>query len=324
MPEPVRIANPLYDVVFRYLMDDERVARLVLTAILGETVEELEFESTEQSLKLGEAQITVTRMDFRARIQQAGGGSRLVLIELQKAKLYQQLMRFRRYLGQQYQQSRHLDPQGDPLPIYPVYILGEPFSAHEVPVIRVRRGYTDAATGEALAERHPFIEALTHDATIIQARYLQGRRRTELERFLSIFDQSAIADTKGHILQLDESDYPAPYQPVIRRLQRVLADPQLEGSMDLEDEVLAEFQRKDRELIAARQQAEEALQQAEEAMQQAEEARRREVQEQLRAEAERSAKNALIRRLHALGLGVAEIARDTGMEEAEVQRIVEG
>lgn len=36
MDVPILIPNPLYDVVFRYLMDDQRVAKLVLTAILGE------------------------------------------------------------------------------------------------------------------------------------------------------------------------------------------------------------------------------------------------------------------------------------------------
>ena len=309
MSEPIRIANPLYDVVFRYLMDDERVARLVLSAILGETVEELAFQSTEHSLKLGEAQITVTRMDFRARVQPTEGRSKLVLIELQKAKLYQQVMRFRRYLGQQYQQPHHQDADGNPLPMYPIYILGEPFSSQEIPVIRVQRGYRDAATGEAIAEAHPFIEALTHDAVVIQTKYLAGRRRTELERFLSIFDQSAIADTKGHILQLDEANYPERYRPVIRRLQRALADPQFEGNMDLEDDVLAEFQRKDQALIAAQRQAEEARKREQEAQQREQEARATQIR--------------LVRYLAGQGASVPEMAAIAGLTEAEVRALLD-
>jgi predicted transposase YdaD len=39
---------------------------------------------------------------------------------------------------------------------------------------------------------------------------------------------------------------------------------------------------------------------------------------------ERRTKNALIRRLHSLGLDIAGIARDTGMDEAEVRQVVEG
>jgi len=34
----VRIANPIYDVVFKYLLDDEKVARLLLSALLGKEV----------------------------------------------------------------------------------------------------------------------------------------------------------------------------------------------------------------------------------------------------------------------------------------------
>ncbi|TAE44052.1 MAG: hypothetical protein EAZ89_21805, partial [Bacteroidetes bacterium] len=192
------IANPIYDVVFRYMMEDNRVARLFLSAVLGEEVEEVVFNPTEYTRKLGgEAGITVTRMDFNARIRQADGNSRVVLVELQKAKYHHQLMRFRSYLGKQYQNPQNIGPGGSPLPIYPIYILAESFTEEKIPVIRVSRGYTDAATQTPLAEKHPFIEALTHDATVIQAEHLKGHRRTVLEKFLSIFDQSAQSDTRG-------------------------------------------------------------------------------------------------------------------------------
>jgi len=46
--------------------------------------------------------------------------------------------------------------------------------------------------------------------------------RTDLERFLSIFDQATISDDKGHILALQDADVPEAYQPVLRRLQQAL------------------------------------------------------------------------------------------------------
>ena len=325
MATPIRIPNPLYDVVFRYLMDDERVARLVLTVILGETVEALAFQSTEQALKLGEAQITVTRMDFRARIRQADGQEKMVLIELQKAKLYQQIGRFRRYLGQQYQRNPETDhpEQPIPLPIYPIYILGEPYSDNGVPVVRVKRDSYDASTGERLAEQHPFIEALTHDAIVIQARYITGRRRTELERFLSIFDQANIADTKGHFLLLAAPDLPEAYQPVLRRLQQALANPELEANMDLEDEVMREFQKKEEEIMAMRKLAEQERAQKEEARRGEEEAKRRE-EEAKRSEEEARRNEAetqrrFVRFLAEQGYGVAAIAQLAGLSEETVR-----
>ncbi len=314
MNAPVKIPNPLYDVVFRYLMEDERVARLMLSAILGETVETLEFQSTEQSLKLGESQITVTRMDFRARIRQAGGEGKMVLIELQKAKLYQQIGRFRRYLGQQYQRNPQTEgtTNSSPLPIYPIYILGEPYSENGIPVVRVRRDAYDASTGEAIRERHPFIEALTHDAIVIQTHYLSGKRRTDLERLLSIFDQASVSDTKGHFLALNSEGLPEAYQPVIRRLQQAMANPELEDKMDLEDEVMQEFQKKEAEIVAVRKLAEREREQKEEAQREKEEAQRQKQEAQRR----------FVQFLASQGHSVEAISQLAGLEENAVRDLL--
>ena len=34
----ITVANPIYDVVFKYLMEDERIARTILSALLKEKV----------------------------------------------------------------------------------------------------------------------------------------------------------------------------------------------------------------------------------------------------------------------------------------------
>ena len=34
----MKIANPIYDVVFKYLMEDERIARTILSALLKKDV----------------------------------------------------------------------------------------------------------------------------------------------------------------------------------------------------------------------------------------------------------------------------------------------
>ncbi|TAE51101.1 MAG: hypothetical protein EAZ89_10750 [Bacteroidetes bacterium] len=152
---------------------------------------------------------------------------------------------------------------------------------------------------------------------MIQAEHLKGHRRTVLEKFLSIFDQSAQSDTRGHILALSEDDFPEAYRPVIRRLHKALQNPNIEEEMDLEDEVLSEFHKKDELLAAALQREEEEKRRADEEKLRADEALQR-------VDEERRTKNALIRRLHSLGLDIAGIARDTGMDEAEVRQVVEG
>jgi hypothetical protein len=80
------IANPIYDVVFKYLMEDLKVAKTFVSAITGEKVEELDFCPQEYATKYKEDSITVIRLDFLARIKTADG-YKAVIIEMQKALL---------------------------------------------------------------------------------------------------------------------------------------------------------------------------------------------------------------------------------------------
>ena len=88
------IANPIYDVVFKYLLEDNKIAKLLIGAIIGEKIETLDFRPQEYALELGRPKkskklknssptFTVYRLDFSAKIRQADGTFRLVIIELQ-------------------------------------------------------------------------------------------------------------------------------------------------------------------------------------------------------------------------------------------------
>jgi hypothetical protein len=261
--EKTLIANPLYDVVFRYMMEDNKVAKLFLSAIIGEEIEELIFKPTEYSRKIEDKDITVTQMDFSAKIRLENGDYRLILIELQKSKYFFQIMRFRRYLGKQYQNPENFYTVAEReekygLPIYPIYILGEAFTEEKIPVIQVRRDYIDAATQEKILEKYPFIEALTHDATVIQIPYLKENRRTVLEQFLEIFDQTKKSDETGHFLEINEEDYPERYHEIIRRLRKAIANPQIESDMDFEDDVFEAFNKQENKLAKAEEEKRQA------------------------------------------------------------------
>jgi hypothetical protein len=261
--EKTLIANPLYDVVFRYMMEDNKVAKLFLSAIIGEEIEELIFKPTEYSRKIEDRDITVTRMDFSTKIRLENGDYRLILIELQKSKYFFQIMRFRRYLGKQYQNPENFYTVAEReekygLPIYPIYILGEAFTEEKIPVIQVRRDYIDAATQEKILEKYPFIEALTHDATVIQIPYLKENRRTVLEQFLEIFDQTKKSDETGHFLEINEEDYPERYHEIIRRLRKAIANPQIESDMDFEDDVFEAFNKQENKLAKAEEEKRQA------------------------------------------------------------------
>jgi hypothetical protein len=58
----VEIANPIYDVVFKYLMRDEKVAKLLLSAIIGKEVVSLEFRPTEHHFPVGELLTAISHL----------------------------------------------------------------------------------------------------------------------------------------------------------------------------------------------------------------------------------------------------------------------
>jgi len=131
----MRIANPIYDVVFKYLMEDRESAVLLLSEIIGEDIAELAFHPQESTAEIAgpNRYITVYRLDFAAKIRLKEGGYRKVIIEIQKAKFSTDIMRFRRYLGEQYRNRENVyhDDSGNKkaLPIISVYFLGHRLSA---------------------------------------------------------------------------------------------------------------------------------------------------------------------------------------------------
>ena len=250
------IANPIYDIVFKYLMDDDKAARFIVSRILGKEVLSLVPRPQEVVGHLAQKSLTVYRLDFAATLRLEDGSEKLILIEIQKAKYHTDILRFRRYLGEQYADpanSRVVGEDGlgreiqEPLPLVSIYFLGHRLETLTNPVIAVERNYRDAITGEILLARDSFVEGLTHDSFVIQIPYLTQRRRSDLETLLSIFDQ-ANRSSDSHILNVLPEQFPEKFQSVIRRLQMAHSEPEVVTVMRLEDDVLEELQENERAL----------------------------------------------------------------------------
>ena len=81
----MQIANPIYDVVFKHLMEDGKIAKLMVSSIIGESIEKLtflpqEFTSDIKKTEKGDKpatnrnqkdSLTVYRLDFSAKIKTA-------------------------------------------------------------------------------------------------------------------------------------------------------------------------------------------------------------------------------------------------------------
>jgi hypothetical protein len=65
----MQIANLIYDVVFKYLLEDSESAILLLSAIIGQPIEKLDFLPQEGTTYIEQHLLTVYRLDFCARIK---------------------------------------------------------------------------------------------------------------------------------------------------------------------------------------------------------------------------------------------------------------
>jgi hypothetical protein len=242
-------------------MEDEKVAKSFLSAIIGEEVVELDFSTRERTVRKpikkkngrkkdedGGLCLTVCRYDFSARIALPGGGFKTVLIELQKAKLASDIMRFRRYLGRNYQDEDNVygeENDRKARQIYCIFLLGYDVCIPGRTVIEVDYTAKDVTTNEELTAANEFIQSLHHRSWIIQIEQLKQRRRNDLEKLLSIFDQAN--RTKSHyILNVDEDDFPEQYRPIIRRLRMACESEDIQIEMEMEDDYFLEIQENER------------------------------------------------------------------------------
>jgi hypothetical protein len=263
----MHIANPIYDAVFKFMLEDEKVAKSFLSAIIGEEVVSLAFSAQERTIRrpkdknAQESQqeekeemfFTVCRFDFSAQIAIPGGGFKTVVIELQKAKLASDIMRFRRYLGLHYQNQNntYVDTESEgeekkkARQIYCIFLLGYDIGFENEPVIKVDYSTKSLTTKENLDENNEFIQSLHHHSWIVQIDQLRSDSRNDLDKLLSVFDQKN-RTKNGHILNVNEDDFPETYRPIIRRLRMASESEDIQIEMEMEDDYMKELQDKER------------------------------------------------------------------------------
>ena len=242
------IANPIYDSVFKFLLEDNRVARILLSALLKREVREVQMRRNEYS-NLQQTRISIFRIDFSAKVVDDEGKEQLVLIELQKTWLATETLRFRQYLGTHYLDKTNVKEETEGkfgLPIISIYILGHKLGDLQEPVVYVRRHYLDY--DDRRIEKgvpDPFIESLTHDSIIVQIPYLKSRARNHLERMLSVFDQDYRISDDDHLLNINEEGMKGDELLLVHRLVLAATRPEVRRDMAVEDEILSEIEARD-------------------------------------------------------------------------------
>ena len=252
----IRVANPIYDSVFKYLMEDERIARTVLSALLKKEVVEVQIRRNEYTNGYRD-NISMFRIDFGARVRQDDGSLRLVLIELQKTWLTTETLRFRQYLGAQYANKENMvqeemrPPYG--IPMVAVYILGHRVGNINVPVLYVNHrpyDYEGREVTEGLPD--PFVDSLVHDSIIVQIPLLHGQINNRLDKVLSVFDQTNKEKDNQQLVELDDTNYEddSDMQYILHRLVMASVDAQLRQDMNVEDEYFQAIEDRDTAIMS--------------------------------------------------------------------------
>ncbi len=325
------IANPIYDSVFKYMMEDERVAKILLSALLKKEILELqvrphEYANTQRST------ISMFRMDFSARIRETDGEEHLVLIELQKTWLPSETLRFRQYLGVHYLSRENVRMKPDEsfgLPIISIYILGHTLGDLKEPVIYVRRRYLDY-DDNVIVGKDKFIESLTHDSIIVQVPFLRKERtRNRLERLLNIFNQDSRMAGNDHLLDIDETLFSAEDFPVLTRLFRAGATPDIRRDMDVEDEILSEIEARDTAILLKdkliEQKSQEIEQKSQEIKQKSQEIEQKSQeieQKSQEIEQQKVILRSTIKNLIDRNMSICEIANILSLPESSIQELL--
>ena len=190
------IANPIYDVVFKKMMENDRVAKFFIGTLLSQTIENVEIKPQEFTYTDELAGLAVFRLDFIATIKTDSGELKKVLIEIQKARNHIDLMRFRNYLAEQYKKEDTIGSTKIILPITTIYILGFKLPEIETPCLKVERNYKDLVNNKTINGKSDFVEKLTHDCFIVQVDRITNSYSTKLEKLLSLFEQQHFIDDK--------------------------------------------------------------------------------------------------------------------------------
>ncbi len=251
----ITVANPIYDAVFKFLLEDERIARTIISALLKKDVVSVEMRRHEHP-NITRDNISMFRIDFAARVREDDGSVRLVLVELQKTWLDTETLRFRRYLAAQYNAEENMLKEGPnegyAIPMVAVYLLGHRIGDIDEPVVYVGHKAVDYDGREvANGDKDPFINSLIHDSIIVQIPLLHGKINNHLDKVLSVFDQTQRLPENQQVVDLEEDLYEddPEMMRIVHRLSLATMSAAVRQEMNDEDEFYSVIEARDTQVM---------------------------------------------------------------------------
>ena len=280
--EYVVIPNPIYDVVFRYLMSDVESAKIVLSTLINEKIIKLNLEPlthSEKEIQLKDPKnkndIRLFHLDFTATVELPDGTEELIMIELQKATEPDDIFRFKRYISKNFQrkQEKELIKPGKsaiekvelPIRLIPIFILNFRIE-NEINDLLIKTNHIKSGVfkNKQLEKHNEFIDNLTYDIWVVQLPnltnineedYKNNEYLTKLYALLKLFDQKSKIKNNEHRLRVIRKFFPGFLERIIKRLQAAaIENPDLEEQMFAEDEYLKALIKRDNSIEFMEQQ----------------------------------------------------------------------
>jgi len=313
----MKVLNPIYDSVFKYLMEDLEIAKGFISTIINAEITELypaPQEATSIALMLKHNQLPLHRMDYVAIIKTGENLFEKVVIEVQKSPFVPEIERFRHYLAEKYSKTStykvNNEQQEEHLPIKTIYLLDKNLSDNLPAVLHRKGDYYDVLYQKKYeGEKNKYVELLNHDSWFIQTSKLPPDLKSDLAIILTVF-APWLRDTKEELyINVDEKllgKKHALLHRILLRLENATHDKNLLLTLKTESNI-------ENQIEQAHREKEEALAKEKE--------ERRQKEEALAKEKEKSIKLAL--KMLKYNEPIEEIMHETGLSREEIERLAQ-
>jgi hypothetical protein len=239
----IDIANPMYDVVFKFMMEDEEAAKSFLSAIIDEKIVELECLAQEDlvwiaSRKKNEEKdlfSPICRYNFSAKIFVPDDEVKTVLIDLRKAKSTANVAQVQYYIGMSnFYPIRDFNCLADDR--HRILLLEHDIHMKEYPILRIDHQLEDLLNHTILnvEPRDEFLLSMYFRLWIVQLKQIK-QRRNGLETLLNIMFDEKNCTRNRHILTVEENDFAPEYRSIANRLRIAGESQEIQTKMDEED-----------------------------------------------------------------------------------------
>lgn len=252
----MRVLNPIYDTVFKYLMEDIEIAKGLISTIIEQDVLELvpaPQEQTAAKINIKYASLEIQHLDYVAHIKTVNPEGveeyERVMIEVQKSPFAPEIGRFRKYLAEKYKITSVIKTKtGEEkkyLPLKTIYLIEKTFNKDLPSVLKRNSQYLDILNKtEYFGKKDKFVELLTHEAWFIQLQELPPELKGTMIRLLSLFTTQyrEKGDERYLDFPVEDNDLEKIKNKVLRRVLRRLLSAVENDKIKLAMEVEIEYE----------------------------------------------------------------------------------